>query len=469
MRISIILEALTGRFEPDMARASRQARARSREIERSLQRMGSLAARAFAALGLSISIREFVQLADRSRQLENQLRLVTDASEGFASIQQRLFQIAQNARTSFEGTVSLYARMARATDDLNISQARLLGVTETINRALAISSVPAAAAEAALFQLSQGLAAGALRGEELNSVMEQTPRLARAIADGLGVSIGHLRELGTQGKITAEAIIEALEGQADAAREELEKMAPAGSQGLTRLGNSMLGVVGRLDEAMGTASLFSRALEAISRGIDKVTEGMAQAQDPFRGASLQELRERLEGLRRLERIGRIVKEEDLAKSIRETEEAIRNFGASYQEFLADLAERTRNAGRLNIDLSLSEKDVQFLNDFVAELEVSRQEAMREAERAAQKIREEDRRFLDDFVAELNTTRLSAGQDLSPELTVFIDQLREAEQLTERFRTEAERNAETWRRAQELFAEGLISEETLNRVRDSIER
>src|SRR5690554_3779784 len=140
-----------------------------------------------------------------------------------------------------------------------------------------------------------------------------------------------------------------------------------------------------------------------------------------------------------------------------------------QEFLADLAERTRNAGRLNIDLSLSEKDVQFLNDFVAELEVSRQEAMREAERAAQKIREEDRRFLDDFVAELNTTRLSAGQDLSPELTVFIDQLREAEQLTEQFRTEAERNAETWRRAQEFFAEGLISEETLNRVRDSIER
>src|SRR5690606_2746970 len=97
---------------------------------------------------------------------------------------------------------------------------RLLGLTEAVNQAVKLSYASAASGEAALFQLGQGLGAGALRGEELNSVMEQTPRLAQSIADGLKVPIGSLRELAKQGKLTTDVVIEALEDQADVLAKE---------------------------------------------------------------------------------------------------------------------------------------------------------------------------------------------------------------------------------------------------------
>lgn len=472
MRISIILEALTGRFETDMQRASRSAQRRSREIEQSFQRMATLATRAFAALGLTISVREFIQLADRAKNLENQLKLVTSSTAELARVQEDLFGIAQRTRASFEGAVQLYARMARATSELGISQQRLLNVTEAINQALTISSVPAAAAEAALFQLSQGLAAGALRGEELNSVMEQTPRLAQAIAAGLGVTIGQLRELGKQGKITAEAVIGALEGQADAIRKEFEQMEPTVGQGLTRLGNSLLQFVGNLDEATGASSFFARALEAISKGIDSVNESMAQARDPLQGASsLSELQDRLAALRRVQENPRlrVVTEESLQSQIAAVEEAIQRLGTAYQKFLSDTVQQSRDALRLDIDLTPSEDDIKFLDNFVAELEMRRRKIQEEIEKQRREMAEEDRLFLDNFVAELNArgSELSQGQRLSPELSLFIDQLREAERLTLQMRTEAERNADVWRDAQTLFEGGFISEETLTRVRDSL--
>ncbi|HAK13358.1 MAG TPA: hypothetical protein DCM33_01595, partial [Acinetobacter radioresistens] len=83
-------------------------------------------------------------------------------------------------------------------------------LTETVSKAVAISGASAASAEAALVQFNQALASGTLRGEELNSVMEQTPGLARAIAQGMGITIGQLRSVAAEGKITSEVLVKAL-------------------------------------------------------------------------------------------------------------------------------------------------------------------------------------------------------------------------------------------------------------------
>src|SRR5690606_41316563 len=129
MRISIHLAALTGRCETDMARASRRARNRPREIERSPGRMGRLATRAFAALGVGISVRAMTELSDRATRLTNQLRLVTTSSEELSRVQSRLFDIAQGARASVEGTVSLFSRMAQSMSDRRIMQERPVKVS----------------------------------------------------------------------------------------------------------------------------------------------------------------------------------------------------------------------------------------------------------------------------------------------------------------------------------------------------
>ena len=145
------------------------------------------------------------RLADEAATLNARLRLATRNQQEFNQAQAGTFDIAQRTRTSVGATIDLYARLERSTRQLGVNQATLLQLTESINQAAQISG-GGPGAEAALFQLSQGLASGTLRGEELNSVLEQTPRISQAIADGLGVPIGKLRELAQAGELTAEAV-----------------------------------------------------------------------------------------------------------------------------------------------------------------------------------------------------------------------------------------------------------------------
>lgn len=213
-------------------RLERSADQAGDQVDR-LARRSDAASGAMRALGAAVGIaigalagREIFQAVDAFQRAENQLRLATRSTDEFTAAQEALFGVSQRTFSTFNSTVELYARLARSTQDLSVSSDRLLGIAETINQAVALSGTSAQAAEAALFQLGQGLAAGALRGEELNSVLEQTPGLARAIASGLGVGIGELRQLGEDGLITAQAVIGALELQAEAVRAEFERLEP---------------------------------------------------------------------------------------------------------------------------------------------------------------------------------------------------------------------------------------------------
>ncbi|WP_422678209.1 tape measure protein [Bosea beijingensis] len=117
---------------------------------------------------------------------------MTKSQGALNAVYPRAFDISQNTRTSTSGTIELYARLQKSTRGMGCSANTLLGVTETVNQTLATTPGPAGSAEAALLLLSQGMASVTLRGEELNSVMEQAPHLAQLIADGMGIPIGSL-------------------------------------------------------------------------------------------------------------------------------------------------------------------------------------------------------------------------------------------------------------------------------------
>ena len=219
---------------------------------------------AIAGIGGALAAQQVIAYADAWTATTNQLRLVTSSTEQLASTQEKLFQLAQNTRSSLEGTVDLYSKLARTTGDLGLSQDELLQITTTVNQAIQASGAPAASAEAALVQLGQGFAAGALRGEELNSVMEQTPRLARAIADGMGISIGALREFGAEGALTAETVTKALLSQGDVVRDEFLKTEQTVGSAFTNLCNSLTKVVGKINEATGATGLITLALNGLS-------------------------------------------------------------------------------------------------------------------------------------------------------------------------------------------------------------
>lgn len=260
---------------------SRQVKGATRDLDqfskagKGAEREAGAMTKAFSGFGrvigtvaLGLLSREVIQAADAYKNMSARLQLVTSSLSELIVVQQGVFDISQRTRVNLGQTTDLYASLARSTDALGVSQEDLLAVTESINQSLIISGTSASAAQAALTQLGQGFASGVLRGEELNSVLEQAPRLARALADGLGVPIGKLRELGQAGELTADKVFRALQKSGAALNEEFAKMPLTVEQATTQAGNSISRLIGIIDKATGASSAFAIAISGAARGLD---------------------------------------------------------------------------------------------------------------------------------------------------------------------------------------------------------
>lgn len=235
--------------------------------KRSAASIGSIGASvrgAFAGISVGFLAKEAVQLADSFNEISARLKLVTQGSITFNEVQKQLFDISQQTRVGFGDTVDLYSRMARAAQNVNVSQSDLLKVTDGVNKALIISGANGQSAQAALVQLSQGFASGALRGQELNSVMEQTPRITQAVQKSLGLTEGGLRKLAEEGKLTTEVFVGAFLKALPELNAEFEKMPVTVDQSMTMVKNSILSAVGVIDQATGASGNLSRVFQDLA-------------------------------------------------------------------------------------------------------------------------------------------------------------------------------------------------------------
>mgnify|MGYP001562858692 CR=1 FL=1 len=203
--------------------------------------------------------------------LTNRMKLVTSGAGELAAAQQAVFDIAQGARQPLTATAELYQRIATNQKELNLSGEGVAGIVSTISKTLAVSGASAASANAALIQLGQAFASGVLRGEELNSVMEQAPALAQAIAAGMGKTVGELRTLGAAGLLTAEAVVKALQDQEKAVDDLFNKTSTTIGASTTALSNSFTQLIGKLDQASGTSASISASLLGVSKDMDGLT------------------------------------------------------------------------------------------------------------------------------------------------------------------------------------------------------
>lgn len=228
---------------------------------------------AFAALGAGQVAREVIRLTDAFKSMQGSLALVSASTGAASQAFSELLGMANNTGSSLESTVALYTRLANATKGVGYSQEQLLNVTDAINKAFVVSGATAQEASNAAIQLSQGLAAGALRGEELNSVMEQGPRITRALADYLGVTNGQIRAMAVEGKITAEVVTNALLRSLSSLNEELDRMPRRFEQASTALKNNFLAAVGQVDidplissvDALATSLADPKVIDGIQR------------------------------------------------------------------------------------------------------------------------------------------------------------------------------------------------------------
>ena len=241
--------------------------------ESSANRMGASFAKLGGILASAISIREIARASEQYVNMTNRLRLVTEGSEQLAYAQEAVMRAAQQTYQPLETTAEVYQRIAQNANALGLSFAEVEAVTKTVSRTIALSGADTQAAAGAMRQFGQALASGSLRGDELNSILEGTPALAQAIARGLGVTTGELRTMGAEGQLTSTKIVTALQSQEGEVEEMSRTMSVTAGQAMVTFGNSLIGIVGKLDEASGASRGFASAVLDLSGALTRFSSG----------------------------------------------------------------------------------------------------------------------------------------------------------------------------------------------------
>jgi tape measure domain-containing protein len=241
------------------------------------------AARAATALAAALSFRELIRTADTFNQIQNSLRIVTDSTEELNVANERLFEISQRTRQPLEATSELFSRASIAADELGASQEQLFRLTEITGQALAIQGGAASESAGALRQLSQSFSSGIVRAEEFNSILEGAFPLAQAAARGFGetgVSVGQLRNLVVEGRVSSEEFFEAILRGGEGLEEQFAQTVPTVGQALTTLNNAFITFVGQVDASSGATATLATFIIDLAGGLGTLGDALTGNLDP---------------------------------------------------------------------------------------------------------------------------------------------------------------------------------------------
>ena len=219
---------------------------------------------AIAAVAGSMIVREFVQISDEMSLMNSRLKKATDSMAEFTAQQKAMHAIARDTHADIKDTTDLYVKLAPALKDLGKSTDEINKVTSSFTKALQLGGASAEEAAAAIKQFGQAMGSGALKGDEFNSIAEASPTLMRYFADGLGVPIGKLKELASQGKLTAEAVSGALLKMNEQIDKDFTQMPVTVGKAFTDLKTEISLLVAEFDKAAGATGGMSQGLETLA-------------------------------------------------------------------------------------------------------------------------------------------------------------------------------------------------------------
>lgn len=225
-------------------------------------------------------LRNVLNLSDTLSQTTARLDMMNDGLQTTAELTDMIYAAAQRSRGSFTATADMVGKLGNLAGDAFSSTQELVAFSEQLNKQIALSGASAQAADAAILQLTQGLSSGALRGEELNSVLEQTPTVAKTIADYLGMSTGEMREFASEGKLSADIVKNALLSAAEETNAAFAQMPMTFGQTMTQLQNYAImafqPVLQQLNEFINSP-LFEQIKANIAGAISSIASFASQA------------------------------------------------------------------------------------------------------------------------------------------------------------------------------------------------
>ncbi len=254
-----------GDLQVELSLASAKFETRLKSVNQKLgglQSAASFAGKAFAGLFAAASVKQVIDIADGFQQAQLRIKSATGSVKEYAVASARLYEISQATATELSSNVALFQRLKIGAAELGRSDQDVLRLAESINKLGLLGGATQTELGNASTQLSQALAGGIVRAEEFNSIVENTPILAKAIADGLGVSVGEMRKLVLDGKLLADDVFKSILSQTEAIDERFDAFGTTISRASSRLGGAFTAFVGQLDTATGLSQKLAKWLDS---------------------------------------------------------------------------------------------------------------------------------------------------------------------------------------------------------------
>lgn len=258
--VEIKVRANTRQARSDLSKLNKSVgnlEAQAAKVQKTFRNLAVTLGSAFAA---STFTKTFTRAGDSVTNLNNRLALVVGKGDAAAKALNNLYAVAADTRSSVEQSAETYQRFGLALKDSGKNAQDFLEITKLVNQAAILSSTGPESAKAAIIQLGQGLASGQLRGQELNSVLEQTPRLAKAIADGMSIPFGNLRKAAEDGLLTTEAVYDAIISQGEALGDEFLLMKATVGDLTTVFNNEWTRAIAEIDAVVGFSESAKNSL-----------------------------------------------------------------------------------------------------------------------------------------------------------------------------------------------------------------
>lgn len=226
----------------DMLKIIQNQKRHQTEVERtnrSAKQLLSTFRNIVAATGATMLAKSFLSFSDTQTQIIARLGLMNDGLQDTMQLNEMIYQSAQRSRASYTSTADAIAKMGLNAGNAFSSNQELIAFMESVNKQFAIGGGSVAAMEGAMVQLTQAMASGALRGEELNSILDAAPGIARNIEQYMGWASGSIKQYAEDGMVTAEVVKNAMLASADEINEQFQSMPMTLSQAMTQLQNEV--------------------------------------------------------------------------------------------------------------------------------------------------------------------------------------------------------------------------------------
>lgn len=252
--------------------ASKKTASGTRELTNSLTAMGGI----ITGLSFGLMVRDLARMTDEYKALQNRIAVVTGTTEGMTETTRELLEVAQESRVGLDAVADTFSKLSRVNKQYGLSQKELLKVTTTVSQAVSMSGATAQGAQGAMIQFAQALQNNfAAAAQEMNSIIEQTPGLAEAVADAMNAidgvttyNIGNIKRAATEGALDVQKVLKGLLLISEEYSNRFKLSQVLLSQGWQQVTNSLTTYIGEADSALGITSTISNVMMSTSKNVD---------------------------------------------------------------------------------------------------------------------------------------------------------------------------------------------------------